>query len=779
MAARFLDRLFKRSPARNGETSDGTPATTPREPRSDGHQLAASAEHRPAPAQAPDDWHSRKVVAEAALQRGEVAQAVALFDDLIRRDPGDAELYYKRANANNRMGRRESAVADYDRAITLRPDYANAYCNRGVALAGLSRWAEAVASYDRALALNPRDHFAYFNQAAVLKETKQLDLALRSYDAAVALKHDYVEAYVNRGHLLQELGSHESAVASYDRAIAISNVSPDAYHGRALALASLGRLHEALRDHDAAISLRNDYVDAHVNRGNVLVKLGRHDSALSSYEEALKFAPDFAKAHFCCGVTLTSLKRFTAAIDCFTRASELTDDNRYLPGCRRYAQMHICDWDNLEMDLELLSRGLTAREPVASPMTVLALFDSPVLQQLAAEAWVTDECPPDPRLGPIEVRARDGKIRVGYFSPDFRSHPVSLLMAELFELHDRSRFEIIAFAFGSKTRDEMTSRLERAFDRFIEVHDRTDADIVRLAREIGIDIAVDLAGFTDQCRTKVFALRAAPIQMSYIGYLGTMSASYMDYLVADPVIIPTEHRQHYSEKIIYLPSYQANDSRRPTNHQVVTREELGLPSSGFVFCCFNSNYKIMPSTFSVWMRILDRTPGSSMFLYVDNETAERNLKCAAESRGIDPRRLIFGGRLSLDEYLARYRAMDLFLDTLPYNAGATASDALWVGLPVLTCRGSAFAARVAASLLTAIGAPELIVSTYDEYEEMAVRLALNPAELGRIRSIIAGNHKSTPLFDCARFTRFMERAFIRVYEGSQSGLPPEDILIQP
>jgi predicted O-linked N-acetylglucosamine transferase (SPINDLY family) len=766
MPVRFLDRLFKRSAPRTKETSD------------DGESLSTGAAYRSALARAPDDWQSLKAIAESALQSGELALAIELFDDLIGRAPGDPELYYKRGNVHNRMGRGESAVADYDQAIALRPDYGNAYCNRGAALAALHRWDEALASYERAVAINPRDHFAYFNQAAALKEKKQLVEALRSYDFAIALKHDYVEAYVNRGNLLQEWGRHESAVGSYDRALAIFRNYPEAYHGRGLALAELGRLDEALYDYDAAIALRGDYVNAHVNRGNVLMKLGRHDAAIASYDRALQVTPDLAQAHFARGTALVALKRFAAAIDCFARVSELTDENKHLLGLRRYAQMQICDWNNLETDLERMSHGLMSREPVTDPLAVLALFDSPPLQRLAAEVWVDTECPPDDSLGPIPVRARGDRIRVGYFSPDFRLHPVSLLMAEFFARIDRSKFETIAFAFGPKVRDQMTTQLAGLFDRFIEVHDRSDAEITLLSREIGIDIAVDLGGFTDQCRTKIFALRASPIQISYIGYLGTMGASYIDYLVADQIVIPVEQRAHYSEKIIYLPSYQVTDSRRPEPRHVLTREELGLTSPGFVFCCFNSNYKIMPATFSVWMRVLARVPGSTLFLYVDDETTQENLRVAAQQRGVDPDRLIFGKRLPLEDYLARYRAMDLFLDTLPYNAGATASDALWAGLPVLTCKGKSFAARIAASVLTAIGVPELIVSTYEEYEELAVRLALDSAELGRIRRALADNRHSALLFDCVRFTRTMEQALILVYERSQAGLTAEDILLQ-
>jgi predicted O-linked N-acetylglucosamine transferase (SPINDLY family) len=398
---------------------------------------------------------------------------------------------------------------------------------------------------------------------------------------------------------------------------------------------------------------------------------------------------------------------------------------------------------------------------------------------LAAEIWEREECPPDDALGTFAERLPGDKIRIGYFSADFRHHPVSLLTAELFETHDRSKFEVIAFAHGPKVNDSLRERLERAFDRFIDVGQRSDREVAETARHLGIDIAVDLGGYTEHARPKIFALRAAPIQMSYIGYLGTMGAPYMDYLLADSTTIPGEERQHYSEAIIYLPSYQVNDSTRPEVERTLAREELGLPAAGFVFSCFNANYKISPATFAVWMRILLRAEGSSLFLYAGNELAEQNFRKEAERCGVDPHRMVFGKYLAQEDYLARFRTMDLFLDTLPYNAGTTASDALWAGLPVLTCTGRAFAGRVAASLLKAIELPELITSTSEQYEEMAVLLAENPELLRKIKLKLAQNRLGTALFDTRLFTKHLELAYTRVHERHRAGLAPETTVVTP
>ena len=692
----------------------------------------------------PEHWESLNAIAAITLLSGDFERAIRLYDLLIGRKRDYAEAYYKRANALNALGRFEAALADYDHAIALNPGYANAFCNRGAVLEHFDRWDEALASYNQAVTLNPDDHLTYLNRGSVLKEMKRLDEALVSYEQAIALKSDYVEAYINSGNVLQELRRFEAAVNCYDKAIKLNPSHYLAYFNRGTALKELKRLDEALGNFDKALALKCTHVESFVNRGNVLQELRCHEAAVVSYNQALA----------------------------------LKADQKYLLGMRRHVKMQICDWDNLAPDMEQIARGLEANCPVSTPLAVLALVDSAPLHRLAAEIWVREECPPDNALGSIPARLRSGKIQVGYFSADFRSHAVSALTAELFETHDRSRFEITAFAFGPEANDTVSARLERAFDRFINVRNQSDIEVAMLSRKVGIDIAVDLGGFTEHCRTKIFALRAAPMQISYIGYLGTMGAPYMDYLVADATIIPSGERQHYTEKIMYLPSYQANDSQRRVPDRTFSREELGLPPMGFVFCCFNANYKITPAIFAVWMRILKRVDGSSLFLYADNQVAERNLLKAASRCGVDPRGIVFGKRLAWEEYMARFRTMDLFLDTLPYNAGATASDALWVGLPVLTCSGQAFSSRVAASLLKAIDLPELITDTMEQYEDLAVALATNLTRLAQIRQKLTYNRSVAPLFNTARFTRNLEFAYTQIYERHRAGLPPEHIFSQ-
>ena len=352
-------------------------------------------------------------------------------------------------------------------------------------------------------------------------------------------------------------------------------------------------------------------------------------------------------------------------------------------------------------------------------------------------------------------------------------------MAELIELHDHQRFELIGISFGPYHRDQMQVRLEQSFDRFIDASAMSDMQIAQLSRELKIDIAIDLKGFTQNCRTGIFAYRAAPIQVSYLGYPGTMAVEYMDYLIADRVLIPEQSQAAYSEKIVYLPnSYQVNDRQRVISDKVFTREELGLPTQGFVFCSFNNNYKILPVTFESWMRILKAVEGSVLWLYEDNQTATMNLRHEAKSRGIDSSRLIFAQRMPLSEHLARHRVADLFLDAFPCNAHTTASDALWAGLPVLTLIGQSFASRVASSLLNAIGLPELITQQQGEYEDLAIEIAKNPEKLKALKDKLVNNRATAPLFDTPRFTNDLEQAYLQMVQRYQADLPPEHLFVE-
>ena len=352
-------------------------------------------------------------------------------------------------------------------------------------------------------------------------------------------------------------------------------------------------------------------------------------------------------------------------------------------------------------------------------------------------------------------------------------------MAELFELHDKSKFEIIAFSFGPNLNDEMRKRLTLAFDQLIDVRSKSDKDIAAISREMGVDLAIDLKGYTQHQRVGIFSYRAAPIQVNYLGYPGTMAAEYFDYIIADPTLIPVESQKHYCEKVAYLPnSYQVNDRQRIISEKVFTRQDLELPKNGFVFCCFNNNFKITPHTFDGWVRILKVVEGSVLWLLEDNATVGLNLRKEAQARGLDPNRLIFAKRMKLPEHLARHRLADLFLDTLPYNAHTTASDALWAGLPVLTCIGESFSSRVAASLLNAIDLPELIMSSQEQYEAMAFELATNPVKLKAIKDKLERNRQTAALFDTPRFTKNIEQAYIQMYERQHNDLPLDHFYIQ-
>jgi predicted O-linked N-acetylglucosamine transferase (SPINDLY family) len=668
------------------------------------------------------------------------------FFKLFKAKKADALGHYQRANALNQLGRWQDAIADYDKAIALDPSYANAYCNRGAALQRLDRLADALDSYDRAVALNPTDHLTFYNRGSVLNALGRFDEALASYERCVNLRSDYTAAYLNRGHVLQQRRRFEEAVVEYER----------------------------------VIELDPEHAEAFQNRGFVLAQTRRFDAALASYVRALQLNPAYADAFQGRVFSLVNLGRFKDAIEIYNQQLASNPKQRYLAGLRLHAKMQICEWEDLEPQMAALADGLRAGEPVSPPFPVLSALDSPALQRLAAELWVREQCPADDSLGPIPRRAPGDKIRVGYFSPDFRNHAVSLLMAELFELHDRSRFEILAFAIGPRVHDAVRIRLEKAFDRFIDVSDHSDTEVALLAREFGVDIAVDLGGYTEFCRSKIFASRAAPIQVNYLGYPGTSGAPYMDYLIADRTVVPQDQATHYSEKIVFLPhSYMPHDSTSEIEPLRYTRQGLGLPPSGFVFCCFNKKYKITPGMFDSWMRILRRTPDGVLWLSLDNDAAADNLRLEAARHGIDAKRLIFAERIeALSHHLARLQAADLFLDTVPYNAHATAADALWAGLPVLTLGGQSLASRVSASLLCTLGLPEMVVSTADDYEEMAVRLATNSRLFDDIKRKLSQNRLATPLFDSRSFAGNLEDAFATMQELYLAGLQPQHIVVR-
>jgi predicted O-linked N-acetylglucosamine transferase (SPINDLY family) len=445
---------------------------------------------------------------------------------------------------------------------------------------------------------------------------------------------------------------------------------------------------------------------------------------------------------------------------------------------RLYTRSLLCDWEDSESERRQLEALIERGLKIVLPFPILSISASPAIQRQAAEIYASDEQPERFTAAGIARRPRREKIRIGYYSSDYYNHPTSYLMAEIFELHDRSRFEVLGFSYGPEKSDAMSQRVSAAMDRFVDVRSMPDREVAELSRRLDVDIAVNLNGFTENHRTGIFAERAAPIQVNYLGYPGTMGTGYMDYLIADPMLIPESSRQHYTEKIVYLPNcYQPNDSQRAISEKPCARAGEGLPETAFVFCCFNKAYKITPAVFDIWMRILGRVEGSVLWLLEDNPRAVENLRKEAVRRGISAERLVFARSLPLDEHLARHRLADLFLDTFPYNAHTTASDALWAGLPVLTRMGESFASRVAASLLHAVDMPELVTSTEAEFEELAVELAQDAERCQALHQKLQQNRLSAPLFNSRTFTRHLEASYNAMLERYEAGLPPEHILV--
>lgn len=704
-------------------------------------------------------------------------QAVASYDRAVALKPDYASAWNNRGATLRALDRQQEALASYDRAIAARQEYAEAHNNRGVALQELGRFDEALASYERAIALRPAYAEAHNNRGVSLRKRLQLEDALASFDRALAAQPDYPEAHNGRGVVLNELERFEEALASFGRAIAGRRDYAEAYSNRGAALRWLKRYPEAMACYQSAVQMDPYCVDAWINLGAAFIDLKSFDESLACYERALALRQDFS-TYVAQGSVLHELKRSEEAVASLRRALEIEPNASFVLGTLRHVRMQICDWSDFDTDVAQIAAGLELDRPLARPFNVLSLIDSPALQHKASDIAVRECCTPRDRLPRIARRPRHDRIRVGYFSADLHSHAVTILTAELFETHDRSRFDLTAFSLGANVHDATRTRIEPAFDRFLWVGAQSDREIAELARRLEIDIAVDLGGYTGDSRPRIMALRAAPVQVSYLGYLGTMGGDFMDYLIADPILVPPEAREHYSEKIAYLPSYQVNDTKRVIAERQFTRAELGLPPGGFVFCCFNASYKITPEVFASWMRILSAVPESVLFLLGSNGIAERNLRREAASHGFSADRLVFGGRVGPAEYLVRYRAADLFLDTAPYNAGTTASDALWVGLPVLTCIGRSFASRVAASVLTAAGLPELVTEHRSDYERLAIELATEPARLAALRRKLADNRARCALFDTPRITRELEDLYTRMYERHLAGLAPEHLPIR-
>ena len=529
-----------------------------------------------------------------------------------------------------------------------------------------------------------------------------------------------------------------------------------------------------------AIHLKPDYNEAWYNKGNTLKELKRYDQALNHYDKAIHLKPDYAQAWNNKAITLQELKRYDEALNHYDKAIHLKPDLDFTFGQILHLKMLICDWSTFNSSIKTCIDGVENSKKIIHPFLLLGLIDDLKLHLNCSKIFANDRHNVIPILGPVIKVSKKEKIRIGYYSADFHNHATSYLIAELLEKHDKNFFEVYGFSFGPNSNDGYQQRVSKAFDKFNIVNNLTDIEVASLSRRIGIDIAIDLKGYTMDCRPNLFSYRSAPIQVNYLGYPGSTGVNYMDYIIADNIIIPTQLNNLYSEKIIYLPnSYQPNDSKRKISDKIFTRKELNIPEDCFIFCCFNNTYKILPKIFNLWIEILKKVENSVIWLLDDsmNSIASKNLKKEARARGISDQRLIFSKKIPSDENLARLKLADLFLDTFPYNAHTTCSDALWAGVPVLTYSGESFASRVAASLLNSLGLKELVADSLDHYKAIAIQLAKNKNELFSIKEKLSIKKITSPLFNTNLFTKNLEKAYKIIYTRHLNNLSPENIEI--
>jgi protein O-GlcNAc transferase len=711
------------------------------------HQAGRLAEAEPLYVQmltlAPGDYPALHLLGLMRLQQGRLPEALSLMEQALKAEPGQPDTMANYAIVLSGMGRNDDALTAMDKVAAARPTDSRAFSNRGGIKSKLKRTEEALADFDRALALDARNVDALGNRGLMLHQLRRYDEALTAFDALMALAPDYAEGRNNRGLALRELGRHQEALAEFERVLAAQPGHAGVWTNRAVALWRLDRVDEALESYAKALALDPNLLPALESRANLLWTRNQAlGPAIADLEQVLKISPDRA----------------------------------YVFGDLMHLKMHAGDWRDFAAGTARLDQGVRAGKPIVKPFIYQGLSESPADMLACAETYVEAyfrTLPPVSR----SPKRKPGRIRVGYVSGEFRAQATMYLMAGLFESHDRSRFEVFAFDNGRDDGSPMRKRVVAGFDKFIPVALLSDRDAAAAVAAGDIDILVNLNGYFGEMRMNLFAHRPAPIQVNYLGFPGTLGADYMDYIMADAVLIPEGEHRFYREKVVTLPgSYQINDSKRAAV-EPATRAGHGLPQDAFVFCHFNAGYKITPDLFACWMRILRQTENSLLWLLGSEKLFKDNLSAAAAKHGIDPAQLIFAPSLPLNAHLSRLALGDLFLDSLVSNAHTTASDALWAGLPLLTRRGHTFQGRVAASLLEAVGLPELVVENLEEYENLALRLAREPDLLKSYRARLAQNRASAPLFDTARTTRHIEAAYETMQAIRLNGEAPRSFAV--
>ena len=720
-------------------------------------------------------------LAAICLNRGENEEGMTFAQRCLSSASSSPLAWYIHGVALKANRRFDEALVNLNQALALDPKYVEALVEKANIYFEGHDYNQSLAQLDRVLTIDPSNRVASRNRASLLamfpgrpetfsdqtlhgitlqdagdiESAQEVFLAiLRGDDTHFVSLYSLAAMSINKGNT--EAGMLYSA-----RCLSSDPGSPYGWYIHGCALKACRRFPEAHRHLDRSLELNPSYKEAMFEKGIIFGETKEYVQALIQFNQILQLDPEHKLALVNLATTLTILKRHDEGSHFFDRLLKIDPGHDYVLGALTHARLHSCNWTDFDINRRLIIQAVQDGKRSCKPLAFLAISDSPKDQLTCSETFTAQAYPPNAEQLWSGQKFNHDRIRLGYVSPDFREHPVGHLMAGVFEHHNKANLEIYSFSLGINDNSQLRQRFIEASDRFFDVRGKTSREIAQLIRASEIDILVDLAGPTMDAQPDIFAFRPAPIQAGYLGYPGTSGAPYYDYILADETVIPESDRPFYSEEVIHLPGcYLPPDSRLKIAERTPSREEMNLPPDGFVFCSFNHDYKMNSDSFGAWMRILKRVDNSILWLMKLNEAAEGNLRNEAENHGVSASRLIFATRVpAVADHLARYRLAGLFLDTYPYNAHSTATDALRVGLPIVTLTGKSFQSRVATSILNTIGMPQLAKSTIQEYEDFAVEMASSPEKLRKLKEELAEKIPNASVFDTRFAAKRLEDAF--------------------
>lgn len=720
-----------------------------------------------------NDIFNRALLAHRA---GQLDIAASLYREVLTHDKKQFAPQHLLGVIEGQRGNLAEGIRQITKALRLDPKSPEAYLNLGRMQGEAGDLRNAEKSLRKSISLNPSNALAYGNLAAVYRRMKRYEEAKTAADQALRIDPNEWMALINRGNALLALNLLDDAKADYERAATLHPSAPEAWIGLGDIACKNRDIKAALAHTQKALTLAPKSAEACLLQARLLEMRFLHEEALIAIKQALAAAPDLVEADILRSRILFTAKRYSETIPILERIIRSNPETVGIKGQLFVSKMMTCNWDRYEKDRLACVRAIEENPAHITPYDSVIVTQAPAQHLACAVAHTKRGFPKIETVwrGPLYAHE---KIRIGYVSPDFREHAVGHVIADLFGHHDKRHFELYGFSTAADE-SALRARIKSTFHHFIDIGSMTHEQAAQCIRDHEIDILIDLAGHTVHTGLDAMAFKPSPIQVTWLGFPGTTGAPFMDYILADPTVIPAEHAPFYSEKIVRLPdTYQPNDGALKVADSP-SREDVGLPASGLVFCCFNNTFKITPEVFDIWMRLLGQVEGSVLWLFEGNATAKANLIKEAVARGISPERLVFAPLADYATYLARTQLADLFLDNNYWNGHSTASDALRCGVPVITCQGTSFASRVASSLLRAIEMPELITTSLEDYEALALKLACDPALLAATKDKLARNRLTAPLFDTARFTRHLEAAYVTMYERAQRGEPPASFAVE-